>query len=345
MIINDCNLPKPIYDAMVANTYNPGKVDYSASSVVYGPKEYWGKKLLKDHNQLASKLWAAFTGTLMHLGLEYFLSTKYYYNGEELKVANIINLSVEEFIELQKNVEIVANNYKQEMHIEINFNEVSKHHKLEQDRIIGGTIDLLDFVEHLKKYVLYDYKTMSTTSLILDDKIKEWTEKANWYMYCLENSGYRLADLIYLPIFKDWTTTKAMRSGSVEDVPCPSIKLDKWTREQCERWIVEKISYIEKFRDVPYDQIPYCTAEQRWEKHSVFKVCKEKNGVLGKALPGCTFATVEEAVSAQFERQAKDKKGEIFGVKKTGGTPVKCKDWCVLSQNGICDYMQKHGED
>ena len=44
MLINNCNLPKPLYDAWAANTYDPGNTDYSASNITIGAKEYWIKK-------------------------------------------------------------------------------------------------------------------------------------------------------------------------------------------------------------------------------------------------------------------------------------------------------------
>jgi hypothetical protein len=74
MLINDIDLPEPIFHAMIANVYTSGDADYTASSIVYGAKEYWGRKLYgKETNSNCSGMWAAFTGVCMHLGLEKLL--------------------------------------------------------------------------------------------------------------------------------------------------------------------------------------------------------------------------------------------------------------------------------
>jgi hypothetical protein len=310
MIINDCSLPLPILKAMENNKYNPGNTDYSPSSITLGAKEYWGKRLYgKACNTRASSIWASFTGTLMHLGLEELLKDE----------VNVLR----------------------EIHIEHNWNEKAQGEKLETDRIVGGTVDLLWKLDN-GKHILFDYKTMSTASIISDDKIKEWTFKANFYRWLLENAGYKIESLIYIPIFKDWTATKAMRSRSVEDIPCPSITLEKWDRAKIEQEIYDRIIEIEQYRGKDFKDIPYCNPEQRWEKPPVFKVCKEENGKVGNALPNCTFETMEEAESIRDERIAslKPKDTHTYIVKKAGGDPVKCNNWCSLSENGFCDYVK-----
>ena len=73
VLINDIDLPEPIFHAMIANVYTSGDADYTASSIVYGAKEYWGRKRFTGLSQNCSGMWAAFTGVCMHLGLEKLL--------------------------------------------------------------------------------------------------------------------------------------------------------------------------------------------------------------------------------------------------------------------------------
>ena len=309
MLINDIDLPKPIYDAMNVNNYVPVG-DFGPSSLKYGAKEYIGRIRNKGLNRLASKEWAAFTGSLMHEGLEGRL--KHYPE------------------------------YEQEVQLKADFNEVAKFYKLDRSVTIGGTCDLIQHESDLIVNI-WDYKTMSTATLILDDKIKDWTAQVNIYMWLLIVSGKvtKVNNLYMIPIFKDWTSSKSMRSHSVEDVPCPVVSIPKWTREQIEKYIYDKVSSVQQYMDLPYEEIPYCNSDERWCGEPSFKVCKIKDGKLGNALPNCTFDKLEQAENELMNRISKAKKDEEFGIKKSGGISVKCNNWCNLKTNGICDYEDK----
>jgi len=306
MLINDINLPKPIYDAMSVNNYTPIG-DFGPSSLKYGAKEYIGRQRHKNLNRLASKEWAAFTGSLIHEGLESRL--KHYPE------------------------------YEQEVQLKADFNEVSKFYKLNESVAIGGTCDLMQHESDLVINI-WDYKTMSTATLILDDKIRDWTAQVNIYMWLSIVTGKvsKVNSLYMIPIFKDWTSSKSMRSHSVEDIPCPVVQIVKWTREQVEKYIYDKVSEIQKYENYPYEEIPYCSEEERWCGKPVFKVCKIKDNKLGNALPNCTFELEEQANAELANRILKAKKDEQFGIKKSGGISVKCNNWCNLKTNGICNY-------
>lgn len=311
-LINDIALPDPVFRAMEVSSrsYNPGNTDYSPSTLTIGAKEYWGRKRNKDLKSYASKQWAAFTGTLQHMGLEFLLKG--------------------------------YPDYKQELHLELNFNAVSKSLKLPNDRIIGGTVDL--FEDSVKK-ILWDYKTMSTQQIITDDKIEDWTIRANLYRWMLILSGHvrvDLDDMIYIAIFKDWTTTKAERTRSIEDIPCPSFKLKKWTREQIEQYIYDKVTEIEQHKDTPLDEIPYCSKEERWEKPSVYKVYKITDGKCSNTMcKGAAFESEADAAAYMTQRIENAKKNESYTYKLTGGVPTKCLGWCSLANNGLCDFGKK----
>lgn len=309
MLINDCKLPKPIYDAMNVNNYVPVG-DFGPSSLKYGAKEYIGRKRNPGLNRLASKEWAAFTGSLIHEGLEGRL--KHYPE------------------------------YEQEVQFKADFNEVSKFYKLDKSVTIGGTCDLIQHESDLIVNI-WDYKTMSTATLVLDDKIKDWTTQVNIYMWLLIVTGKvtKVNNLYMIPIFKDWTSSKAMRSHSIDDIPCPVVNIPKWNREQIEKYIYDKVSAVQKYMDAPWEKIPYCNDEERWCGKPCFKVCKIKDGKVGNALPNCTFEHELNANAELVDRQLKAKKDEVFTVKKVGGVSTKCNNWCTLKSNGICDYEDK----
>ena len=342
MIVNDINLPSPILNAMRNNTYTAGNADYTPSSLAYGAKEYWGRKTFRGLNSRASTLWASFTGTLMHLGLEHLLKAKLFctlsgkcitdtYPCKEKE--EIFSCLCCEHIEIKRD-----NGYKTELHLEVPFNEVSSSLKLPVDRIIGGTIDLLEVAGNT---IIWDYKTMSTSQIINEEKVKEWTEKANIYAWLLMETKtvQKIDKIFYVPIFKDWTATKAERSRDIYDSPCPTIRLEIYDKEKIEKSIYDKVMKIEKYRLTKFEEIPYCSREERWEDKMEYKVCKVTDGQMKRAVSGGVFNTEEEAMDFLTSKLQKAKMSESYGIKRTGGIPKKCAKWCILSQNGKCDYM------
>jgi len=329
MLINDIDLPEPIFHAMIANVYTSGDADYTASSIVYGAKEYWGRKLYgKETNSNCSGMWASFTGTLMHIGLEKLLAD---YN-QMLKDNN----------QILKDYIIPDGYYILEDRQTISFNNNAKFFELYQDKKIGGAIDCRFYYNKTGKAKLYDYKTMSSTSLILEDKIKEFTEKANLYRWLMECCGNPISEIEYIPLFKDWTLSKATRSGKIQEYPCMKLKIDMWDRKTIEKFIYDRVTEIEKYRNTPYSEIPYCSNEQRWEDLPKWKVCKvQPNGELGNQLQGCGFNNEEDAKQMLMQRILTAKKNEEYGIKKVGGIPVKCNSYCGLGSSGKCDFLTK----
>jgi hypothetical protein len=308
-IINDINLPEPIFVAMSKDTY-VRLGDYSPSSLKCGIREYIGSKRFKGFRQLASNAWPAFTGTLSHIGLQVLLKDDPRYQSEVTSV--------------------------------VSFNEMAKSFQLEKDVTISGTCDLLQID---KQIIIWDYKTLSTATLILDDKISAWTTQVNIYMWLLYCTGKidRLDHLRIIPMFKDWTTTKSGRSRAVTDIPCPTIEVEKWTRFDIEKYIYDKVSMIQKYEDAEWNEIPYCSMNERWEKESSWSVCKiQSSGEPGRALDHCTFTDKNDAIIKLEERSKKAKKDEVFVIRKNGGIPKNCLTWCSIGINSKCDFVEKH---
>ena len=232
--------------------------------------------------------------------------------------------------------------FKCEIPMTVSFNSVSKFFKLNEDLTIGGTCDLLHIKDNI--YTVWDYKTMATAQFIDDEKIEGWTEQINIYRWLLITSGAvpKVDHLFVNGFYIDWTPTKAIRSKDVNDIPCPTVVIEKWDRKKCEEVIYNKAMEYNKYKDANWNELPYCSAKERWEKPVEYKVCKYKDDVLGSALPKCTFDIKEEAEAELMNRISKAKKDDKYGIKITGGVSTMCEDWCDLSRNGHCDFLRRN---
>lgn len=310
MLINDCNLPLPVYRAMQKETYVK-LGDLTPSSIKMGIRQLLGRKRYTGGDELASRKWRTFTGTLVHLGMETLL---------------------------QDDPE-----FRREIPISVQFNSVAKFFQLPEDLTIGGTCDLLHIKDDI--YTIWDYKTMATAQIIDQEKIDGWEEQINIYMWLLlvTKTVPKIDHLYVNGFYIDWTPTKAIRSRDVNDIPCPTVTINKWTRRKCEEVIYNKALEYLKYKDLPWDEIPYCDEKARWYKAPKWSVCKvQSNGELGSQLPKCGFDNEKDAELKLIERQSKAKPGDVYGIKKSGGESTMCKDWCDLARNGHCDFLSKN---
>jgi len=313
MLINDCNLPLPTFRAMQKETYVK-LGDLSPSSIKMGIRQLLGKKRFPEGNELASRKWRTYTGTLVHIGQQVLLQDDPEFQCE-IQIKNI------------------------------SFNSVAKFFQLPEDLTIGGTCDLLHIANGI--YTVWDYKTMATTQFIDEEKIEGWTEQINIYRWLLIVSGilHKIDHLYVNGFYIDWTPTKAIRSKDVNDIPCPTIAIELWNRQKCEEVIYNKAMEYLKYKDAKWEDIPYCDEKARWYKKPKWSVCKmQPDGELGSQLPKCGFDNEEDAKQKLIERISKAKKDEKYGIKKTGGESTMCKDWCDLSRNGHCDFLTRSKE-
>ena len=310
-MLRDVPVSKPIFYAMCIDTYSSGNTDYSPSSLFRGAKEYWAtKKGSKGKGSTVSSSFASFRGNLIHRGMEEYIKL---YDGP---------------------------GYQTEFHVEVNFNDHAKI-KLKEDKIVGGTIDLLHTnVDGIVTMV--DYKTMTTVQFMSDEKIKEHTEKANFYVWCLNKAGYKVDKVVYIAIFIDWSLMRYIRSGR-KDNPTISVPIDMWDEDKAEAMIRENIEKIEQYKDTPIADIPYCSPAERWEGKPEYKVGKmDKDGIVSRAYNGCTFTDIKDAMAEIGKRNADPKNKSTAGLKVAGGKPMKCQYYCDVGRSGVCNYMEVH---
>ena len=299
-LINDCNLPKPVLDAFEINStmYNPGKTDYSPSNIMLGAKEYWYKKRSKLTSRKVSDGWSAFIGTLIHIGFEYLLKK---YTG--------------------------PGSYKLEQHLELEM----------YGKIVGGTIDGA-YYNPDGNITIFDYKTLQGKQFIDEDKIKEWTVKANMYKYLIKKiKNITVTNLIYIGVWRDWK--KSAYLDNQELIPTQAVVLDVWSHQETEEYIKTRIEYFEQYKDSPIDSIPYCRNVERWNKKREWKVGKVVAGKVPKGLPKMSYDSLLKAEIAMGERSMSKPK-ETLGIKVVGGDSPKCRNYCDYRH--LCPFLSEH---
>ena len=105
--------------------------------------------------------------------------------------------------------------------------------------------------------------------------------------------------------------------------------------------IITLISKFEKAKTIPYQEVPYCNKQTRWQDDPIWKVYKlNKNGSEPKqirAVSGGNCASEEEALMLI----ASKKEPDMYRIKYCESKPEHCINYCLVAKCGLCDYAER----
>jgi hypothetical protein len=130
------------------------------------------------------------------------------------------------------------------------------------DKKLSGTYDIL-----VDNKDMYDIKTCKAWKLIFDPEMKDWHEQQNIYAWMIKQiHGIELKSINIIAMYLDWMVGNAMRSKSYPQEPIIVYPLKLWPYEKTEHFIINKLQELITCEDIPDDELPPCTREERWEK-------------------------------------------------------------------------------
>lgn len=175
---------------------------------------------------------------------------------------------------------------------------------------------------------LEDWKTASVYKVIKGD-FYDWKLQGLMYIWLFRKMGIYLNKIKFHALLKDWSSSKARYDKSYPKCAVYTYEHEVLTSdiEMIEEFIYKRFDELIKILDVADDELPECTAEERWYSGDVFAVYK-KGGK--KALKLCS--TLEEA-----EGYMQHKGGDL--IEKRVGENRKCEDYC-----SVCNYCKFYKE-
>jgi hypothetical protein len=178
---------------------------------------------------------------------------------------------------------------------------------------LGGQIDLYDKQEQ----VLYDYKVSSVYKAMSDDRF-EWTAQAAVNRLLLEHNGYPVKRAAIILVMKDFRLRDSKIRADYPKCPVVEIKLDAWKPEETFAYIKSRITLHQQAKELPDDEIPICTPEERWEKPTIYAVLPKEGAK--RAVNGGLY---------ESESEAKAHAARINGaVERREGSCPRCEDYC-----------------
>jgi len=191
---------------------------------------------------------------------------------------------------------------------------------------VTGRIDNFN----MKAGIISDYKSVSVWKIKFQD-FEDWDKQGMIYAWLLRKNGFEVNKCQFVALIKDHSKRDAKRSSSYPQMPMYVYEFDVTQErlEKIETFIKEKIAEYQYHREMSDDDIPPCTAKERWEKPTTYAVKKE-----GRKTAVRVLDTMGEA-----EKMAADL-GKGHYVETRQGESIRCQDYCVCCE--FCNFYHNN---
>lgn len=193
---------------------------------------------------------------------------------------------------------------------------------------LSGIFDLYDD----STGTVTDYKTATVWKAIFGE-YDDYRSQLLGYCWQLQQIGFDAHRGEIVMMLKDHSKPKAMREKDYPQIPVKPLpweftegEIDDWGM-----WAQHRFEEIEAAEQLPDDQLPLCTPEERWHKPDKWAVKKKGNKKAQKL-----FDNKEDAV-AYMELQERGSKYQ-FEVESRPGTDAKCLGYCDACE--FCDHYK-----
>jgi len=190
---------------------------------------------------------------------------------------------------------------------------------------IVGKPDLYDD----KEKSISDFKITSIWAVKLGMK-EEWVHQLNCYAWLMRKAGFVIESIYINAILKDWRKSEILRYKDYPPIPYQKIEVPLWSFEEQEAYIRKRVAIYKAALTLTDENLPLCTAKERWKKEDEWAVYKNANKTATKL-----FDSLEAAhcfITNSTKRMIRDK----YKIIKREGVDMKCQSYCLPCK--FCEY-------
>ena len=170
---------------------------------------------------------------------------------------------------------------------------------------------------------LYDYKvTSSWKKTFSKGTPPEWARQLNINAYLFRD--IKTAKII--AIYRDWSAMKALGNPDYPQTAIEAYSITLAPAEEQLKYITERIRLHKAAMELPDDQLPICTPEERWAKETVWAVYKNTNKTATKL-----FKKLDEATTFAMKMGEQFPKATFHFVERKG-EDTRCKRFCPVAR-------------
>jgi len=179
---------------------------------------------------------------------------------------------------------------------------------------------------NMKTGVIADYKSVSTWKIVYKD-YDDWRKQGLIYAWLLFKNGFEVKKCQFIALIKDHSKLDAKRNPEYPQQPMCVYEFDVTPEllEEIEVFLKAKVADYKQRREEADDDIPPCSASERWEKPTKFAVKKGSNKRAYRVMD-----TMEEA-----ETLASDM-GPGYSIETRPGESTRCMGYCLCCKH--CNF-------
>lgn len=188
--------------------------------------------------------------------------------------------------------------------------------------ILSGQFDLYN----AETKTITDYKTASVWKVIYGN-YDDWKRQLLIYAYMMRSIGFEVHNGEIVALLKDHSKRDAKNKKDYPKLPVKKIVFTFTEKDfaEIEEWLKQKFAEIEQAEQLPDDELPLCTLDERYNSGDKYAVMKK-----GRKTAMRVLDTMEEA-----EVWMQENGGDYIDVRP--GEDKKCIDYCSVCE--FCNYF------
>lgn len=192
------------------------------------------------------------------------------------------------------------------------------------DYVLSGQFDLYNDTTK----TVTDYKTASVWKIIFGD-FEDWRRQLLIYCYMLRKIGFDAQGGEIVAFLKDHSKRDAKIKPDYPQFPVKKVSFAFSNDDfiECEQWLSDRFALIARAENLPDDELPLCTPEERFNSGDKYAVMKK-----GRKTALRVMDSLEEA-----ERWKSEHGGDE--IQKRPGEDKKCLDYCSACQ--FCSHYKE----
>ena len=207
------------------------------------------------------------------------------------------------------------------------------------DRLVSGRFDVL-----YDNRIMYDVKTCKVWKMIFDPDMTEWTQQQNLYAFLLHKRSVDIESARIIAQFMDWVQSQSLRDKDYPKAAVEEYEIELWGHDEQEYFLRERLAAHKLCENVPDDQLPLCSPEERWERHpggATVKYAILKSRDADRAINKGVFDTLDEAIKRIRDGGTGITSSVVIEVRYA--QRKRCEQWCGVSGfcNDYLNYLQK----
>ena len=171
---------------------------------------------------------------------------------------------------------------------------------------------------------VYDYKITSVWSVLHGVK-PDWIKQLNIYAALLRSNNFPVKSLKIIVLLRDWSRHQ-VRNQNYPKTQALSLPVPLWSPEKASAYISNRVCLHQACEILKDNDLPVCTAEERWEKPTMYAVRVKTQKKAKRVLDS----------KKKAEAWAADNLKQSYVIEVRTGESVRCVSYCDCS--AYCNF-------